>query len=519
MTGATGKSVPRLWPTLLICAVAALWIDLGSLHRGQHADSLIPVLVSLQRWTPFFWEQNRYGMLIPWVARPLTHPLGNLLFQGFLNVFCGLSAFFLLARYMVRESSYPVVGAAGAVAFLTLVPAPYRFDYLMDANYGVWLALGFAGLIVARDAGGTGKTGRGRWLVALGLMVLAHWVYLAAALYLGSLVVFGALLEPNDWRVVVRDHLPASFTGDDCSASAVKLVRSWPVRALAMIAAGFWVGITLASWAPHQHTSYTAIPSGEWPHAWVVLLTKTWRALAPDAWPWTLGLGAVLSLIACLVGGRERRSSIPWRGATALISSAIVVALFMGTRHWLKINVYVPRYLLPSAFLVQGALTMLIVVPLYRAVDDRWRRRLSRAVGPSLLLGALIGYGLPSPGRVRADLDRFGGLTADLIEARCTHLAGDYWTVWPAVFHAHLVLRERGEHRDLWGVTLRGQPASIYWWSSPRGPRIVGVPLHDTFGALWLESFAMPNFKEVERRATLRILRWRKPTRQEDQPK
>src|SRR4051812_36376544 len=89
---------PGIGICLLLCALSALWADLGTLHRLQHGDSLLPVLVSLQRWTPYFWEQDRYGMLIPWLARPVTHPFGNLLLQGFLNVFCGLSAFFLLPR-------------------------------------------------------------------------------------------------------------------------------------------------------------------------------------------------------------------------------------------------------------------------------------------------------------------------------------------------------------------------------------------------------------------------------------
>jgi hypothetical protein len=44
---------------------AALWIDFGSIHRLHHADSLIPTLMSLIRWQPFFWEQDRFGMLIP----------------------------------------------------------------------------------------------------------------------------------------------------------------------------------------------------------------------------------------------------------------------------------------------------------------------------------------------------------------------------------------------------------------------------------------------------------------------
>src|SRR5262249_22276397 len=157
---------PGIGVYLLLCAGAALWVDLGTLHRLQHGDSLLPVLVSLQRWTPFFWEQDRYGMLIPLLARPVTHPLGNLLFQGFLNGTCGMSAFFLLARFLVRRPAYPLVGALGATTFLLLAPAPYRFDYLMDANYGVWLSLGLGGLIVA-EPGPRGPTW-GRRLVALG---------------------------------------------------------------------------------------------------------------------------------------------------------------------------------------------------------------------------------------------------------------------------------------------------------------------------------------------------------------
>jgi len=37
-------------------AVAALWVDFGTLHRLHNGDSLLPVLVSLQYWTPFQWE-------------------------------------------------------------------------------------------------------------------------------------------------------------------------------------------------------------------------------------------------------------------------------------------------------------------------------------------------------------------------------------------------------------------------------------------------------------------------------
>jgi len=50
----------------------------STLHRFQGSDSVVPVLVSLQRWTPFFWQQDRFGMLIPLLAMPVHDPLMNL---------------------------------------------------------------------------------------------------------------------------------------------------------------------------------------------------------------------------------------------------------------------------------------------------------------------------------------------------------------------------------------------------------------------------------------------------------
>ena len=40
-------------------------------RHGRLQFRLVPALVSLQQWTFFYWEQNRYGMLIPFLTRPL----------------------------------------------------------------------------------------------------------------------------------------------------------------------------------------------------------------------------------------------------------------------------------------------------------------------------------------------------------------------------------------------------------------------------------------------------------------
>ena len=57
----------------------------------------------------------------------------------------------------------------------------------------------------------------------------------------------------------------------------------------------------------------------------------------------------------------------------------------------------------------------------------------------TLLLASAARDGMPSLAGVRRIIDqRCGAMTAELIDARCTHLAGDYWSVWPAIFHVNL---------------------------------------------------------------------------------
>ena len=179
----------------------------------------------------------------------------------------------------------------------------------------------------------------------------------------------------------------------------------------------------------------------------------------------------------------------------------------MGTRLWLKLNVYAPRYLLPSVFLTQAALAMLIVKPLGYAIVANQRRRLPILVAFMLLLGVAWGYGFPSLRRVRADIDRLSVLTPDVLATGCTHIAGNYWTVWPAIFHVNLALYERGESRTVWGVTFGGQPTSTLWRTIPQEQHRVCIPVNDPYGDNWLLSFGFSRFRDVQRRATMRVLR------------
>src|SRR5688572_28210505 len=82
-----------------LVAVAAL-ANFGELQGRQNADGLVPVLVSLQKGTPYWWNENRYGMLVPLLALPFDHPLTNKMVQGMWMTFFGAGAFFAIARFL-----------------------------------------------------------------------------------------------------------------------------------------------------------------------------------------------------------------------------------------------------------------------------------------------------------------------------------------------------------------------------------------------------------------------------------
>ena len=95
---------------------------------------------------------------------------------------------------------------------------------------------------------------------------------------------------------------------------------------------------------------------------------------------------------------------------------------------------------------------------------------------PLVGLAAFWGFGAPSLSRARADIDRtLGARTADVVGAGCTHVAGDFWTVWPMVFHANLVLYERGEPRVVWGVAHNSVATTDLWTRTPAGRMRVAV--------------------------------------------
>jgi hypothetical protein len=171
-------------------------------------------------------------------------------------------------------------------------------------------------------------------------------------------------------------------------------------------------------------------------------------------------------------------------------------------------NLAHPRYALPAVLFVEVALCTAAAISL-----AAWLRRLRGVLGiaatASLFLACAIVHGLPSVRGIREEIDRrHGALTNDLLRARATHVAGDYWNVWPAVFHANLVLHERGEARRIFGISERSRATEHLWRAMPTERwRVAAIP-GDSRLAHWLAVYGL-EVEGEERVGAIAILRLR----------
>ncbi len=491
----------RAWPLFGALAAAAALLDLGSFHRLEHGDSIVPVLVSLQRWTPLYWDQERYGMLLPLLALPVRDPLWNLLLQRGLMILAGLAAVVLLARHLLAERDWPLVGVAAAATLLLLAPEAWRFEYLGDQPYGLALALALAGLAFAEPAPGGGRRRRGRLAAGLLLVLLAHWVNPATGVVLGLLALGRALedwlTEPAGERGAIRERLlvDAGLLAAGLGAGQLSIML-YPVLTgnPLLLTVGF-------------------LPVAQWPAAWAATVTRAWTE-APG-WGGALlacaGLGGALLALPSSRGWR--RDALVRAGM--LLFAAAAYAAFVGALAWVAENHHHPRYLAPAALLLHLAVISLLAEPLARLA--RAARPAFAAALLALPLAVLAVGGTPSLQRVRADLDAVAGtLTEDVLAAGCQLVAGDYWSVWPAVWHAALVTRERGLRdeagggpRRVWGVTHRATPTVMQWKGLPVESIRICRPRGEEperEAERWLRAYHAWPVRIVERRATVDVL-------------
>jgi hypothetical protein len=418
------------WLLLLVGSIAA-WMNFARLQYIGDADSVVPLLVSLQRWTPFFWGQDRFGMLVPLIARRFHNPLANMLVQGWLTTVAGLLVPFLTAWHLSGGRAWFATGALANTLFIVTFTEAFRFNWYVSQPYGLSISLAVAGLLMASRTGFV-------TIAAIGLMVLAHWVNITVAVIVVPLALAGGRAA---WR-----SLPA-------------------------VAVGIAGGLLIRRFAnAPPFTRIEVLPVTEWPHAWLMLVHTTVARLAH---PRMLALVVALVAIAASAIWIKRLPREPLKPALIAGCVACVHWSVSGTSLHVLMNDYDARFVLPSVALLVMAIAVVLVGGF--GFGD-WSKYVTVAALVAMALTSVMSYGVPSMKRLRTAIDaRFGRMTPHVVAVGATVVVGDYWTVWPAVFHANLVLYEQSAPSRVFGLTYRSEATEALWSNGGPSKQILAV--------------------------------------------
>lgn len=400
------------WAAAGAALALAIWMDLSPLHGFHRADSFIPVFSGLYGWTPFFWEQNRFGQLIPLLSLWIDSPFANLLFQVGLRLFAVTASFFLLARTVVPRPYWPAVGALTLALWIGCKEIEAH-AFLQMQPYGQAAALGLAGLLLLES----------RWrLAGLGLLLLAFWISLTTLFWLLPLA-------------VARRARPLTLSAVVFSFGASLLFSRLSIY--------------------RRTTSFSAADPADWPVAW--------RTLAERSVDY-LSLPLVLAGLGLLIAAVFLRRRLAIGAGLSLLAAGLGELIVMGTTYWAKHNGWSVRYVATELLVVGTLAPALALILFLEGRPERWHRAANALGLTALLLVTALRYGQPSVARARAALDTFGGSTEEILASGSTHLLGDYFRTWPAAFHANVVRWERGERTPVWVISLRSGPTRHLWW-------------------------------------------------------
>lgn len=375
------------------------------------ADGVLQSIMSVQDVNLFFWGQNRFASVVPFLASPIADPTLNLLaclllnagfFYGLLLVlsWMGLRAVAgrrswtaLLVLWLVVSAAVNVLIAPGTIQIIALETQPYSLS----------------------------------WLLALGAFLLwkrsVWWAYAAA-------VAMVAVAVGLNQSVIVG----AAFL------AVVEMVRRrqwlrWPaLGAVYVLWFGAWAWMS-ARWGgiagpiPDSAQDYLSFDSLQVSKRSGEAVGSIVGALAPIRFSVVL----VVACLCLLALSPARRSALVPRLALITAFSTGYFVLFAGNS-WVAANNFAVRYFFP----VLMAIILIVSVPIAAVLLDppvlRHRGTRPLAIGLALVaVAASLAGPLVPPSR--SQVFQSVQATVDYArENRIDYLAGFYWDVWPTLY-------------------------------------------------------------------------------------
>ncbi len=448
---------------LLLVLFAATLTFSPVLHSFQNADSILPVWMALERWTPFYWGQNRFGMPLallptllrhfPWAAFFSYHFLLSLFSLGAIawGFSYGIERTTKLEMPMPGKSFLSFILPLGV--FLLIFPPNAFFEFWFQP-YGASIGFLIPALILLRSPR------RLRVASGVALLFVSFWIN-------AGLIIFA-------FTLIVAEQLVTDRTQ-----------RRELIRRVGIFSGTFLVAWIAAKTGPTGESYLKLLPPAEWIDQWIACGSSIRNAFYPAIIP-ILGI----QLVALLY---YRKMNSP-AFAFALTIASIIHFLFFALLAWTQVSLNSFRYFLPTVY----GLTLSSCLILWSLVETRletWTESLSKpkafilAGGLVLSLTVLIQarFGAPSVAGSLDSLDQSLGKHFNSIrDAHCTHVIGDYWSTWTSV----LYFRLKSPDAPIQGISFRALSNRKRIWASLENPNRVVCLLEKTDwteadGRLW----------------------------------
>jgi hypothetical protein len=507
--------------------IASAWMAMSSIHRDQNSDSVMMSLISLYRWTPMFWEQDRSGMLVPALAMPLRDHFTNLIFQAGLTIFFGLSSFFLLGYYVAGRRRGVTIGALGALLFILTQRSWVRFNwfvYIQQFPTSLFLALSALILLDAWQRRG----GLWRPVVAVVSLWLAMWVNISLAILLAPLILLRRFLLADhvaefdrlDGYIVTSrsdDAITAQSndgtTPSDQPSRWRRLSFGWPAQdwiGMAGTISGLLLSMAASRLVTDGQKEYTFLGPSEW-FACAVGVLRNLPEGIDGKWFVLIVLSAATGLLTLRWPAGRQQLRISGSIVLALMIPAAVQFLFMTSlEHVHRTNfghyVYASVFVWQLAFLAFAVMQWAAVMP-----DGKAARRVPWGLVTAFVIIVAARHGRPGVGVVEAALQQSCGKYApEVVATRSTHVLGEYWRVWTTVFYSNMLLQREGSTHRVWGIASGCLPTAYRWSQVPLAEtRMAEVLGEERFSRAAQQQYGIPPLVVERELKTIRIL---KPT-------
>lgn len=478
----TGRPTGRGWAgrlgvgalfTVLLVLMSVLTV-LRYTALYLQADGIQQSNMSVQNVDLFFWGQNRFASVVPFLASPIANPDVNLFACLLINALCFHGLLLVIAWMGVLQlggdrrwlSTLIVFLVFAATAHTVLSPWNIHIMALETQPYSI------------------------SWLLTLGAFLLwknrRWWAFGLAVGMVG--VAMG--LNPSV-------ALGAAFL------SVVEMVRRrqwirWPAFGVVWIA---WLGVWLV--LARRMADTGPIPEPDQPYfvfdwaQFIADISKSVGSVQGVFSPTRFFALVAVASVCVLFLSRDRRAGLLPRFALLLLFSTGYFVLFAGNP-WVAANAYWFRYFYP----VVMAIVICVAAPIAGAAlaipgaAHRWVRP-TVAAGAAVACGAALAGPLvpPSQSYVFQQVQA----TADFARANNIHfISGNYWAIWP-ILHRNLV-----DGRDAaFGVGLKSggdRDAYLARFEQDRAegrPRAICVEATVAECTLYLDYWTMPGWTEV----------------------